>query len=50
MDKSISESICEIFEEIKETMCDKYCKYPEQYADDESMWEEQCENCPMCKL
>ena len=43
---------------VIEQVCDKYCKYPEQYEskyDDpdeawEKMYEEKCDNCPLSKL
>ena len=45
-------------EQVIETMCDKYCKYPEiykkQYADEEVAGEKMCEqvcmNCPLADL
>ena len=35
-------------EEIKEQMCDKYCRMPDWYAGDQL--EEVCENCPLNRL
>ena len=44
MDKTISE----MFEEIKEEMCDKYCKYIDQLGEEEI--DELCSDCPLNRL
>ena len=36
-------------EKVAEQMCDKYCKYPEQIADDELLMI-RCSKCPMNEL
>lgn len=45
-------SIIEIIEEVKEDICDKYCKYPSMYTPDE--WEDKidelCGECPLSRL
>ncbi len=51
-------TIAEQMTEIVETMCDKYCKYPERYLAvienpdeaQEVMIEEVCKDCPLNKL
>lgn len=47
-------TICDMFEDIKEEMCDKYCKFPEKFdCDDEEQYEafnEICANCPLNRL
>lgn len=51
-------SITETLNKISEEMCNKYCKFPEQYysqTDDvdaacEKMLKEKCENCPLNKI
>ena len=40
----------EIIEEVKTDICDKYCKYPEQYDDDDEMLRDVCENCALGRL
>lgn len=51
-------SIISTLEQAIETMCDKYCKYPDiykqKYADEktaeEKLCEEVCMNCPLTDL
>ena len=47
-------TITQEFEEIKEQICDKYCKYPDTWdAEKEGceLWESKiCTNCPMNRL
>lgn len=48
-------TVADILGEVIQDMCDKYCKYPEEYvqkygADDERMYDEKCSNCPLNKL
>lgn len=44
-------TIYDLLDEVAETMCDKYCKYPESYEGTyDEMLEEICANCPMCKV
>lgn len=55
--KLMDKSITEIIEEVKEEMCDKFCKYPDQpisegktedwmYCDEDSP----CNDCPLNRL
>lgn len=54
MDKSVTE----IIEDVKEDICDKYCKYPLEYLAEikdpdlahELMLETKCKNCPLQRL
>jgi hypothetical protein len=51
-------SISEQFEEIKEEMCDKYCRFTElslethKDPDEANEWlmRQYCENCPLTRL
>lgn len=48
-------TVADILGEVIQDMCDKYCKYPEEYvqkygADDERMYGEVCDKCPLNKL
>ena len=53
-----NESVVNIIQEVIETVCDKYCKYPEYYSakyEDEDfaydkMIEERCEKCILNRL
>lgn len=53
---ALAELFQEDIEEIKEQICDNYCKYPEQYkVNDEEfgfdqMQDEVCVDCPLCRL
>lgn len=43
----------ELIEDILADICDNYCKYPEQYADDDgvdALINERCDNCPFQRL
>lgn len=40
--------IIDILDQIKTEICDKYCKWPEQYdIDDDALIDEHCNNCPL---
>lgn len=44
-------TIAQIVEEVSEEICDHYCKWPEQYGDDESgLLNEKCDGCPLNRL
>lgn len=53
-----TKSITEQFEEIKEEMCDKYCRFTElslethKNPDEANEWlmHNYCENCPLTRL
>ena len=36
-------------DEVKEKMCDSFCKYPEQCFDDDDLTDK-CDKCPLAKL
>ena len=42
MEKTISEQLEEIKEKAKAMICDKYCKYPH-------IWDEEDEGCELCE-
>ena len=45
------QTIAQIVEEVSEEICDHYCKWPEQYGDDESgLLNEKCDGCPLNRL
>lgn len=52
--KSRKKSIPEICEEIANEMCDKYCKWPDQWDVEKEgieLYESDiCSNCPICRL
>lgn len=45
-------SITEILEEVKNDMCDKYCKYPGSVEDQEELYDQDgpCNSCPLNRL
>ena len=51
-------SITEIIEDVKENICDDYCKYTEQYRScykdpdeaQEKLFSDMCNYCPLCRL
>lgn len=48
-------TIIQIIEEVKEEMCNKYCKYPNEYKPEEhdgmELWDSDiCKNCPLTRL
>lgn len=52
------QKISEIIEKVIEEMCDKYCKYPDEYLSklkdpdiaNDQMLENVCAHCPLSKL
>lgn len=42
----------QIIEEVRDEMCNKYCKYPDLWDDEngELCDSEECQNCPLNKL
>lgn len=42
-------SVSDIIEEVREEICDKYCKYSDRGIDDDDI-EKLCTNCPLNKL
>ena len=45
MEENKLKNVTEILEEVKNEICDNYCKYPEEYEDYEDMLKERCEDC-----
>ena len=47
-----NKSVAEIIEEVCCEICDKYCKYPSMYTEEEwqDAMDEICTNCPLQKL
>lgn len=43
-------SVTNIIQEVKDIICDSYCKYPEAYDDTEELIEERCDNCVLERL
>ena len=43
-------TVAEIIEEVKEQMCDDYCRYPREQSEAEMAINDICENCPMNRL
>jgi hypothetical protein len=37
-------------EKITSEMCDKYCKFPDQAKDEDELFKNHCDKCPMLKL
>lgn len=55
----IRQKLCEIdktpeideeSEYLKGQICDRYCRFPEAYDDNERMIEERCDHCPLERL
>jgi len=40
-------SIGSIMSDIRQAVCDNYCKYPDCYDDEETLWTYQCSECPL---
>lgn len=45
-------TVTKVLEEVKETVCDKICKYPGMYTPEEweDVYTEVCRNCPLDRL
>ena len=48
--KSVTDFIEEVFEEVREEICDNYCKYSDRGINDKDIEKNYCENCPLNKL
>lgn len=46
------ETVHNILVEVIDEMCDKYCKFPEQYRgdDEDELYEKHCDGCPLNRL
>lgn len=45
-----SDTVVSVIQSAAEEMCDRYCKFPEQYDDEEALIKERCEFCPLTRL
>lgn len=49
-------TISEVFEDIKQEMCEHYCRFPNEFceddpdADPDEMYEQICSGCPLMRL
>ena len=50
--KKEHKTVTDILEEVKQEMCDRYCKYPTLVNDREELFAEegQCMKCPLNRL
>lgn len=39
-----------LLDKISGEMCDKYCKFPDQAKDEDELFKNHCDKCPMLKL
>lgn len=44
------QTIAQIVEVVCEEICDHYCKWPDQYKDEDALIEEKCNDCPLNRL
>lgn len=52
------QTVVKILEEVTETICDKHCKFPDEYYSkykdeteaEEHLYSEKCDNCVLNKL
>lgn len=42
-------NLASVLDEVKQNICDKYCRFPYEVEDQEQM-DELCERCPLNKL
>lgn len=49
-EKMEGKTIPQIIEEVKEAICDEYCKYVEQYDDQDNLMNEKCQKCHLVML
>lgn len=53
MNKSIIETLDDIIEEVKQDMCDHYCKWPNLWVEEiegTTLEDGKCVNCPLGRL
>lgn len=43
-------TVPDILDEIVEQMCDEYCRFPYEIEDEDRLYKEKCENCPLTRL
>lgn len=44
------DSIINMTTYVAEQICDHYCKYPAEYKDNDQMYDEKCDKCPLQML
>lgn len=47
---NVVDSLIKQLNEVAEEVCDKVCKYREEYGDTDQLTDEKCGDCPLCKL
>ncbi len=43
-------TVPQLLDKISGEMCDKYCKFPDQAKDEDELFKNHCDKCPMLKL
>ena len=43
-------TVSDILDEIVEKMCNEYCRFPYEITDEDQLYKEKCENCPLTRL
>lgn len=43
----IRQKLTETADGIYEVVCDELCRWPHECRDEESLWEDHCEKCPL---
>jgi hypothetical protein len=43
-------TVPQLLDKIAGEMCDKYCKFPDQAKDEDELFKNHCDKCPMLKL
>lgn len=52
-DETPAITVTDILEQVKESICDNYCKFPERYNENEDwdrLYREICDACPLNRL
>lgn len=43
-------TVPQLLDKIAGEMCDKYCKFPDHAKDEDELFKNHCDKCPMLKL
>ena len=43
-------TVPQLLDKISGEMCDKYCKFPDQAKDEDELFKNHCDKCPLLKL
>ena len=43
-------TVPQLLDKIAGEVCDKYCKFPDQAKDEDELFKNHCDKCPMLKL